>query len=49
MTEIHRGLLDEIIQICALGFIEYEKDVQQNEEEDSNNDASELSYYEEKE
>ena len=44
----HKGLLDEIIRRGALDFINHDKYVHQDEEEDSKNYASVISYDEEK-
>ena len=46
---LHTELLDEIIRRGSLDFIKHEKDGHQDEEEDSSNDASVLSYDKEKE
>ena len=45
---LHKGLLDEIIRRGALDFIKHDKDGHQDEEEDSNNYLSVISYNEEK-
>ena len=44
----HKGLLVEIVCRVALDFIEHEKDVHKDEEEDSDNVVSMLSSVEEK-
>ena len=41
---LHKFILDEIIHRGALDFIDHDKDGHQDEEGDSNNDASVLSY-----
>ena len=45
---LDKGLLGEIICRGELDFVDHDKDGHQEEEKDSNNDASVLSYYEEK-